>query len=74
MVPMDLRSKWRMAIKDQGSQRSVESNLFKFPQEIRSYDGDEETEPSLWTKQQLSSSKELRRGLADEEQKETPVW
>ena len=50
-----------MVIKDQGSQRSVESNLFKFPQEIRSYDGDEETEPSLWTKQQLSSSKELRR-------------
>ena len=63
-----------MVIKDQGSRRSVESNLFKFPQEIRSYDGDEETEPSLWTKQQLSSSKELRRGLADEEQKETPVW
>ena len=61
MVPMDLRSKWRMAIKDQGSQRSVESNLFKFPQEIRSYDGDEETEPSLWTKQQLNSSKELGR-------------
>ena len=48
-----------MVIKDQGSRRSVESNLLKFPQEIRSYDGDEETEPSLWTKQQLSSSKEL---------------
>ena len=50
-----------MVIKVQGSQRSVESNLFKFPQEIRSYDGDEETEPSLWTKQQLNSSKELGR-------------
>ena len=62
-----------MVIKDQGSRRSVESNLLKSPQELRSYDGDEETEPSLWTKQQLSSSKELRRGLADEEQKETPV-
>ena len=45
-----------------------------FHKKFGSYDGDEETEPSLWTKQQLSSSKELRRGLADEEQKETPVW